>query len=145
MMESKESPKLISKQELSALKIKLVKRHRSQKDWNIINELLLNHDLIVPESLDEDYNIEMIHGAMCLDGAFIAFTNMVDCSSVMKFFFEDKMGPLRWQMNFKSFVDMAHIADAAGCSLYIDPILDGKNRFISYSQGHVEANIAVPD
>ena len=121
MMESKESPKLISKQELSALKLKLVKRHRSQKDWNIINELLLNHDLIVPESLDEDYNIEMIHG------------------------FEDKMGPLRWQMNFKSFVDMAHIADAAGCSLYIDPILDGKNRFISYSQGHVEANFAVPD
>lgn len=133
---------LISDKELSNIKIKLGKSKRSEKDWSIIKEILLSHDLIVPESMDEDEVVGNVGGAMRIDNFLIAFTNPDDCSRQMKAFSEDLEMTLRWQMGFMSFADMGNIADDAGLVLCIDMITDGRNRFITYSNGRVEASIA---
>jgi len=133
---------MISDKDLSIIKIKLGKSKRNEKDWSVIKEMLLTHDLIVPESLDENEVIGNVGGAMRIDQMLIAFTNPDDCSRQMKAFSEDMGMTLRWQMKFMLFTDLGNIADNAGLMLCIDMITDGRNRFITYSNGRVEASIA---
>ena len=133
---------MISDKDLSIIKIKLGKSKRNEKDWSVIKEILLTHDLIVPESLDENEVIGNVGGAMRIDQMLIAFTNPDDCSRQMKAFSEDMGMTLRWQMKFMLFTDLGNIADNAGLMLCIDMITDGRNRFITYSNGKVEASIA---
>jgi len=136
-------PNLISEQDLSVLKIKLGKSKRSEKDWSVIKSLLQSHDVIVPEVIDEDKGVRNIEGAMCVDGFMIAFTNPDDCSRQMRAFSEQLMRTLRWQLKCTSFNSIANLADKAGVTLCIDITTDGKNRFITYSNGRVEASITV--
>ena len=133
---------MISDKDLSIIKIKLGKSKRNEKDWSVIKEMLLTHDLIVPESFDENEVIGNVGGAMRIDQMLIAFTNPDDCSRQMKAFSEDMGMTLRWQMKFMLFTDLGNIADNAGLMLCIDMITDGRNRFITYSNGRVEASIA---
>ena len=44
---------LISEKDLSLLKIKLGKSRRNQKDWDWISELLVSHDVVVPQYVGE--------------------------------------------------------------------------------------------
>ena len=132
---------LISDKDLSIIKIKLGKSKRNEKDWSVIKEMLLTHDLIVPESFDENEVIGNVGGAMRIDQMLIAFTNPDDCSRQMKAFSEDLEMTLRWQMKFMPFTDLGNIADDAGLILCIDMITDGRNRFITYSNGRVEASL----
>ena len=132
---------LISDKDLSIIKIKLGKSKRNEKDWSVIKEILLAHDLIVPVSLDENVAIGNVGGVMRIDQMLIAFTNPDDCSRQMKAFSEDLEMTLRWQMKFMPFTDLGNIADDAGLILCIDMITDGRNRFITYSNGRVEASL----
>ena len=132
---------LISDKELSIIKIKLGKGKRSEKDWSVIKGILLAHDLIVPESMDENEMVGNVGGAMRIGQMLISFTNPDDCSRQMKAFSDDLKMTLRWQMKFLSFIDLGNIADDAGLMLCIDMITDGKNRFITYSNGRIEASV----
>ena len=132
---------LISDKDLSIIKIKLGKSKRNEKDWSVIKEILLAHDLIVPVSLDENVAIGNVGGVMRIDQILIAFTNPDDCSRQMKAFSEDLEMTLRWQMKFMPFTDLMNIADNAGLMLCIDMITDRRNRFITYSNGRVEASM----
>ena len=133
---------LISEKELALLKIKLGKSKRNEKDWSVIKEMLLAHDLIVPELLEESNEMGNINGAMYIDNYLIAFTNPDDCSRQMQSFSQDYMMTLRWQLGIRSFVEMAHIADQTEKILCIDLVRDGRTRFITYSKGRVEATFA---
>ena len=136
-------PNLISEQDLSVLKIKLGKSKRSEKDWSVIKSLLSSHDVIVPEVIDEDKVVRNVEGAMCVEGYMIAFTNPDDCSRQMRSFSEQYMRTLRWQLKCIPFNSIANLADKAGVTLCVDMITDGKNRFITYSNGRVEASMTM--
>ena len=138
-----QKPNLISEQDLSTIKIKLGKSKRSEKDWSVIKELIMAHDLIVPESIDEDEYVRNIGGVMSVEGLMIAFSNPDDLSRLMDEFSKELQRTLRWKIKFLSFADLGNIADQAGVMLCIDMFLDGKNRFISYHKGRVEATTLV--
>ena len=76
---------------------------------------------------------------MSIEGLVIAFTNPEDVSLLMEELSKELQRTLRWKMKFISFADLGNIADQAGVVLCIDMFLDGKNRFIIYQKGRVEA------
>ncbi len=131
---------LISEKDLAILKMKLGKNKRNEKDWSMIKDILYTCDLIVPEILDDTAMTGNINGVMYIDNYLIAFTNPDDCSRQMNSFSQELMMTMRWQMSFKSFVELANIADQAGMTLLIDLITDGRTRFINYSKRRVEAS-----
>lgn len=65
-----------------------------------------------------------------------------DCGRQMKAFSEELGMTLRWQMKFLPFTDLRNIADNAGLMICIDMITDGRNRFITYSNGRFETSIS---
>ncbi|MDE6219147.1 MAG: hypothetical protein K2G51_01710 [Lachnospiraceae bacterium] len=71
---------LISKEEVSLLKMKLGKSHRKESDWEVIKEILGRRSVltfILPKRVKGLTTIEKV---LCEDGNLIVFTNIDDCT-----------------------------------------------------------------
>lgn len=111
---------LISKEEVSLLKIKLGKSHRKESDWEVIKEILGRRNVITFIPPKRAKGITTIEKVLCEDGNLIVFTNMNDCTRHMQV--------LQFEGNFRGYVEIGcipfeevvDIADQHGMNVLID-------------------------
>ena len=128
---------LPTSEEVAFLKMKLAKGKRTQKDWQEIQSLLENRDLIVPENPDArgTYRLSVMNN-------FIpAFTNMEDYNRQMKVLSRALSSGIDFRPAYVSCVELVNMSDNIEKYLYIDMIADGKTRFLIYFKEHIDAGI----
>lgn len=129
---------LISEKDLSLLKIKLGKSRRNQKDWDWISELLVSHDVVVPQYVGEKSTAGN-ETAIIIGEMLPVFTSAEECGRQMQVFAREIGKATEYRMTVRPYEEMAMTADAAGLTLCVDPKTDGKNRFLTYKMGRIEA------
>lgn len=123
---------LISKEELSVLKIKLGKSHRKESDWDVIKKILTSHDVITINLPKIHNRLRSVHGVLCEDNKLMVFTNIDDCESHIHFLHS------KWSLdryvNIVSLplADVIHLADDNGMPVCIDITDKPNERFIIY-------------
>jgi len=70
---------IISKENISLLKIKLGKSHRKESDWATIKGILISHDVITVNIQKPVAGIKSVHGILCEENKLMIFTNIDDC------------------------------------------------------------------
>ena len=124
--------------EVSLIKLKLSKNHRSQKDYIKIESLLMEKDLYVVECLTNHPEIQNISSLMCVGGMLLAFTNQEDCSRQMETFANNLGQDLEYNLKAMAFVGIAALADKNNVKLAIDFDSTGKESFLLYGSGHYD-------
>ena len=111
---------LISKEEVSLLKMKLGKGHRKESDWEVIKDILGRHNVITFIPPKREKGLTTIEKVLCENGNLIVFTNMEDCTrhiQVVQF-----KGKFRKyvEIGFIPFANVLDIADQHGMNVLID-------------------------
>ena len=133
-----ESLMFLTPDEISLIKLKLSKNHRSQKDYMKIESLLMEKDVYVVECLTEHQEIQNISSLMCVGGMLLAFTNQEDCSRQIETFANNIGCDLEYNLRAMAFVGVAALADKNNVKLAIDFDSTGKESFLLYGQGHFD-------
>ena len=75
---------LISKKDVSRIKIKLGKSHRKETDWEIIKEILSSSNVIVIEPRKPDLDIKVLDHIAYRKHYFYIFTNLQDAMQFVR-------------------------------------------------------------
>jgi len=68
----------LTEQELSQLRIKIAKSHRTQKDWTFIRELLQDKIVFTSEPVNEEYRKRFSLEGMLFDGEYLLLFSSID-------------------------------------------------------------------
>ena len=126
---------LISKEEVSLLKMKLGKSHRKESDWEVIKEILGRRNVLTFIPPKRAKGLTTIEKVLCENGNLIVFTNMDDCTRhvrVLQF-----KGKFRGyvEIGYIPFEDVVDIADQYGVNVLIDVNDEGNCKCLMYESG----------
>lgn len=124
---------IISKEDISKIKIKLGKSHRKESDWDVIKEILYNHDLITATPEHKTAYVDDKSGVLCEEGVLIAFTNFDDCERYLKDLYKrDRSVGTMFHITSVPFPDIIEIADENKKDLFIDVQNEPNIMFMAY-------------
>ena len=124
---------LIPKEDVSKIKIKMGKSHRKESDWDVIKEILYNHDLITAAPQNTTHYVNGVSGVLCEEGVLIAFTNFDDCERHLKELYkrDNRIGSM-FHITSVAFPDIIEIADKNKKDLFIDIQDKANTMFMAY-------------
>lgn len=124
---------IISKEDLSLLKIKLGKSHRKESDWAAIKDILNSHDVITVNIRKPQRGIKSVNGVLCEDNSLFVFTNIDDCEKHIQYL--HSITTLDRFVNIGSlpFESVIEISNQNGMKVYIDLVDEKNQRIIIYS------------
>ena len=93
---------LVSKEELSLLKMKLGKSHRKESDWEVIKEILSRRNVLTFIPPKRAKGLTTIEKVLCENGNLIVFTNMDDCTRYVEVLLT------KWK--FQGYVEIGYIS-----------------------------------
>ena len=111
----------LSEEEIAKLKIKIGKKHRTEKDWAFIKELLEERAVFTANPMDEKIQKKCcVEGLLKDNGRLVVFTSLKACKDYL-----DEVGTIRYgrymtigNIPFRSVLE---IAVDYGEKVYIDP------------------------
>ena len=123
---------LISKEEVSLLKMKLGKSHRKESDWEVIKEIFGRRNVLTFIPPKRAKGLTTIEKVLCENGNLMVFTNMDDCTrhiQVLQF-----KGKFRGyvEIGYTSFDNVLDIADRHGMKVLIDMNDENNSRCLMY-------------
>lgn len=125
---------IISKEDLSLLKIKLGKSHRKESDWTVIKDILNSHDVITVNIREPQRGIKSVDGVLCEDNSLFVFTNIDDCEKHIQYLHSTAALLGRFvniiSLPFESVIEISH---QTGMNVYFDMIDEKNQRIIIYS------------
>ena len=124
--------------EIDLINLKLAKNHRSQKDYNAIDSLLMDKDLYVVECLTAHPEIQSCSSLMCVGGMLLAFTSQEACSHQMETFANNVGMDLEYNLKAMAFEGVAGLADKEKMKLAIDLDSTGERSFLLYGEGRYD-------
>lgn len=126
---------LISKEEVSLLKMKLGKSHRKESDWEVIKEILGRRNVLTFIPPKRAKGITTIEKVLCENGNLIVFTNMDDCTRHIHVLqFEGKFRGYI-EIGYIPFEDVMVIADQHGMNVLIDVNDEVNCKCLMYESG----------
>ncbi len=113
--------KLISEKDVSLIKLKLGKSHRSEADWTVIKDILLSHYVISAVPLKRDSRLKAVNGILCEKNYLFVFTNKEDCKKhLLMLNLRQGMKDRNFEMGAMPFEVAVDVAERHGMNLYID-------------------------
>lgn len=111
---------LVSKEELSLLKMKLGKSHRKESDWEVIKEILNRRNVLTFIPPKRAKGLTTIEKVLCENGNLIVFTNMDDCTRYVEVLLSKGKFRGYVEIGYISFEDVLDIADQHGMNVLVD-------------------------
>ena len=126
---------LISKEEVSLLKMKLGKSHRKESDWEVIKDILGRRNLLTFIPLKRAKELTTIENVLYENGNLMVYTNMNDCTrhiQIVQF-----KGKFRKYVEIGSipFANVLDIADQHGMNVLIDVNYEVNCKCLMYESG----------
>ena len=111
---------LVSKEEVSVLKMKLGKSHRKESDWGVIKDILLRRNVLTFIPPQRAKGLTTIEKVLCENGNLTVFTNLDDCTRHIQVL--QLKGKFRGavEIGYISFNNVMEIADQHGMNVLID-------------------------
>ena len=128
----------LSPDEIDLINLKLAKNHRSQKDHQLIESLLMDKYLYVVECLTAHPEIQSCSSLMCVGGMLLAYTNKEGCSHQMEIFANNVGRDLEYNLKAMAFEGVAALADKEKVKLAIDLDSTGERSFLLYGEGEFD-------
>ena len=110
--------RILSEHDLTVLDKMLSKPHRSERDWNIIKDILLDADLFTIEP-PRSKKIRAVEGVLYEDGTLLAFTSLQKCQAYIRKL-SGEQGEQRYYINVISCETLFEIAEKKKVQLVID-------------------------
>lgn len=126
---------LISKEEVSLLKMKLGKSHRKESDWEVIKEILGRRNVITFIPPKRAKGLTTIEKVLCENGNLIVFTNMNDCTRHIQVLQVEGKFRGYIEIGYISFEEVVDIADQHGMNVLIDVNDEVNCKFLMYESG----------
>lgn len=133
---------LLSDEEVSILKIKTGKNHRTEKDWNVIKDLLSEKSVITMNSMNKKlFRKTSIENIFTNQGFLLVFSNIDDCINYVKWFNQQIMRDGSFEIGTIPLKDVLEISDRECIPVAIDinPVTQG--HFIYYQKGKMTAGL----
>ena len=112
----------LSKEEISKLKIKIGKSHRTEKDWTIIKELFEDRVVFTANPADEKMAKKYcVEGVLKDEGALVVFTSVAACTDYLDRFGVHRFGRYMTIGNIP-FSSVIEIAIDYKELVYVDPM-----------------------
>jgi len=126
---------LVSKEEVSLLKIKLGKSHRKEADWAVIKEILGKRNVLSFIPPEKAKGLTTVEKVLCENGSLTVFTNMEDCTRHIQVL--QLKGKFRGyvEIGYIPFEDVLDIADQHGMNVFIDVSDAINSRCFMYEPG----------
>lgn len=124
---------IISKEDLSLLKIKLGKSHRKESDWAAIKDILISHDVITVNIPKPQRGIKSVNGVLCEDNSLFVFTNIDDCEKHIQYLHSTTILDRIVNIGSLPFESVIEISNQTGMKVYIDLVLEKNQRIVIYS------------
>lgn len=134
---------IISKENLSLLKIKLGKSHRKESDWAAIKDILNSHDVITVNIRKPQRGIKSVNGVLCEDNSLFVFTNMDDCEKHIQYLHSTTTLDRFVNIGSLPFESVIEISNQTGMKVYIDLVDEKNQRIIIYSPQLKKLEIAI--
>ena len=109
---------ILSERDLSVLNKMLKKPHRSEKDWDVVKDILLDADLFTIEP-PRSKKVRAVEGALYEDGTLMAFTSLQKCQAYIRKL-SGEQGAQRYYINIISCETLFEIAEKKKAQLVID-------------------------
>ena len=109
---------MLSEDDLAVLDKMLSKPHRSEEDWDIIKDILLNADLFTIEP-PRSKKVRAVEGVLYENGALLAFTSLQRCQAYIRKLSREQRAR-RYYMNVISCATLFEIAQKKRVQLVID-------------------------
>lgn len=124
---------IISKEDLSLLKIKLGKSHRKDSDWAVIKDILNSHDVITVNIRKPQRGIKSVNGVLCEDNSLFVFTNIDDCEKHIQSLHSTTSLDRFVNIGSLPFESVIEISNQTRMKVYIDLVDEKNQRIIIYS------------
>lgn len=135
---------LLSGEDYKTYQRLIKKPSRDQNDWNVINKLLLNHELVYGiTEVQKGGNPHADGTIVCLDRFLLAFTSFEAAEAGIQPLasaMEKKHQSVRLKTGTISY--LGRFADRNGLVLVIDPEKSGK--CVTYTRGRIEVSLIRP-
>lgn len=125
--------RIISKENVSMLKIKLGKNHRKESDWTIIKKILYNHDLITVNVTRPVPGITSVEHILCEENALLAFSNFDDCEKHIRYLQTFTSLERYVEVGSIPFETVIEVADNRQMPVYIDLTMEPNRKIIVYN------------
>ena len=109
---------ILSERDLSVLDKMLKKPHRSQKDWDVIQDILLDADLFTIEP-PRSKKVRAVDGVLYEDGTLMAFSSLQKCQDYIRKL-SGGQGAQRYYINVISCETLFEVAEKKKAQLVID-------------------------
>lgn len=124
---------LISKANLAVLERLLNKTHRSQKDWDRIQDILFSGDVFTAEPMSENDGIRGIDHVLCHEGVLHVFTTFAECQKHIKHLSDNNSTQRYFQIATLPYETAVEIADDNRMKLFLDvQTKDSWKKFLVY-------------
>lgn len=124
---------LISETDLSVLGKLLSKMHRSQKDWDRIQEILFSGDVFTAEPTIKSDSIRAVEHILCNDDVLFIFTTSEKCQKYIRHLSEKDSSQRYFQIVTMPYETAVEIADDNHMQLFLDfPESESWKRFLAY-------------
>ena len=137
---------LISQANLAVLGKLLNKTHRSQKDWDRIQDILFSSDIFTAEPMTENGSIWGIDHVLCNEGVLHVFTTFEECQNYIKHLSDNDSTQRYFQIATLPYEAAVEIADENRMKLFLDvQIKNPWKKFLVYDSEtrRLSANIAL--
>lgn len=126
---------LVSKEEISLLKMKIGKSHRKESDWEVIKDILRRRNVLTFIPPKKAKGLTTIEKVLCENGSLTVFTNMDDCTRHIQIL--QLKGKFRGyvEIGYIPFEDVLDIADQHGMNVLIDVSDEINSKCLMYESG----------
>ena len=126
---------LVSKEEVSLLKMKLGKSHRKEADWVVIKEILGRRNVLTFIPPKKAKGLTTIEKVLCENESLIVFTNMDDCTQHIQVLQLKGKFQGYVEIGYIPFEDVLDIADQHGMNVLIDVSDAINSKCLMYESG----------
>lgn len=137
---------LMTKEDVSLLKIKVGKNHRKEVDWDIIKKILLPKDVLTAELMKNVDGVYSLQHVLCEGNALVVFTNIDDCQRHMKDLCRNcGLIECSFQVGSLPFEQVVWLADENEMDVYIDIQDEANSKCIVYFSEEKQLKVVMLD
>jgi hypothetical protein len=123
----------ISQKDRSTITRLLKQPLRSEEDWDVIKDILAEHDIFTAVPTWETKTVKDVERILCKDNALFVFTTFDKCQTYMKRLIERGECPPYYHVSAMPYGYVMQVADERGMMIYLDYPNRRRTKFITYN------------